>query len=267
MSAPRTNNQQASSSQRSSSQNSSVQAPNGVLRQQQQQVVRSGNNGEQQTVCPRCRSTLLVPPGAASFRCPCGAVFRQQPPAGARAAVPGSTGAPTHVHQQGRTLALVCGSCHNLALLPPGASSGLFMCACGAPLLVPPNAGTPLRVSQNGGILLPSGAAAALAGLGARSTGVSPLLLSQLPTFPYKTDGNPPKTAENEDGDEFSCRVCLGEYEEGEELRLLPCFHRFHKDCVDEWLARNKLCPLCNGAVDAMMSEQQSVFTGADGGS
>ena len=41
------------------------------------------------------------------------------------------------------------------------------------------------------------------------------------------------------------CMVCLTEYEEGDVLRTLPCFHSYHQPCIDEWLNRSKLCPLC----------------------
>ena len=39
--------------------------------------------------------------------------------------------------------------------------------------------------------------------------------------------------------------VCLCEYEQGDVLRTLPCFHSYHQACIDEWLNRSKLCPLC----------------------
>jgi|Transcript_98941 E3 ubiquitin-protein ligase RNF38/44 len=44
-----------------------------------------------------------------------------------------------------------------------------------------------------------------------------------------------------------SCSVCLSPYEDGAELRVLPCGHRFHADCIDRWLlAQSKTCPLCS---------------------
>ncbi|KAH9253325.1 hypothetical protein BASA81_008676 [Batrachochytrium salamandrivorans] len=47
-----------------------------------------------------------------------------------------------------------------------------------------------------------------------------------------------------ETGDD-ACAICLGDYETGEDLRELPCVHYFHTQCVDEWLGRNDVCPMC----------------------
>ena len=42
------------------------------------------------------------------------------------------------------------------------------------------------------------------------------------------------------------CSVCLEEYTMGEQLRLLPCKHTFHTDCILPWLTeRSPMCPLC----------------------
>eukprot|EP00271_Cylindrocystis_brebissonii_P021165 TRINITY_DN7420_c0_g2_i1.p1 TRINITY_DN7420_c0_g2~~TRINITY_DN7420_c0_g2_i1.p1 ORF type:complete len:1505 (+),score=293.49 TRINITY_DN7420_c0_g2_i1:76-4515(+) len=42
-----------------------------------------------------------------------------------------------------------------------------------------------------------------------------------------------------------SCVICIEEVVEGESLRSLPCDHRFHKKCIDTWLVRQALCPVC----------------------
>ncbi|VDN83220.1 unnamed protein product [Brugia pahangi] len=41
------------------------------------------------------------------------------------------------------------------------------------------------------------------------------------------------------------CSICLEEYKEGQELRVLFCGHEFHPKCVDPWLLSNRRCPLC----------------------
>jgi hypothetical protein len=41
------------------------------------------------------------------------------------------------------------------------------------------------------------------------------------------------------------CAVCHDDYVEGEELRVLPCQHKYHRDCIDKWLERSRTCPVC----------------------
>ena len=47
------------------------------------------------------------------------------------------------------------------------------------------------------------------------------------------------------DGIHDSCSVCLDEFKSGEVIRVLPCTHPFHRDCVDKWLYKKHTCPLC----------------------
>ncbi|CAH8388903.1 unnamed protein product [Eruca vesicaria subsp. sativa] len=45
--------------------------------------------------------------------------------------------------------------------------------------------------------------------------------------------------------EDAECCICLSAYEDGTELRELPCGHHFHCSCVDKWLYINATCPLC----------------------
>ncbi|CAI5709052.1 unnamed protein product [Hyaloperonospora brassicae] len=42
-----------------------------------------------------------------------------------------------------------------------------------------------------------------------------------------------------------SCTVCLSAFHVNSHVRILPCFHRFHLECIDPWLAEKPQCPLC----------------------
>ncbi|XP_039046730.1 E3 ubiquitin-protein ligase At1g63170-like isoform X2 [Hibiscus syriacus] len=45
--------------------------------------------------------------------------------------------------------------------------------------------------------------------------------------------------------DDAECCICLSAYDDGVELRELPCGHHFHCACIDKWLYINATCPLC----------------------
>lgn len=45
------------------------------------------------------------------------------------------------------------------------------------------------------------------------------------------------------------CCICLSAYEDGAELRQLPCGHHFHCACADKWLQINATCPLCKNSI------------------
>nr|CAG8475922.1 6290_t:CDS:2 [Entrophospora candida] len=42
------------------------------------------------------------------------------------------------------------------------------------------------------------------------------------------------------------CAICLEDFDDGDELRFLPCKHEYHAECIDPWLIeKSSLCPLC----------------------
>jgi hypothetical protein len=47
------------------------------------------------------------------------------------------------------------------------------------------------------------------------------------------------------DGMPQQCPICLENYQPGQQVRTIPCFHSFHKDCIDPWLLQRAVCPVC----------------------
>lgn len=41
------------------------------------------------------------------------------------------------------------------------------------------------------------------------------------------------------------CSICLAPFELGDELILLPCFHRYHRQCIFHWFDGKRTCPIC----------------------
>ncbi|XP_076125821.1 RING finger protein 215 isoform X1 [Alosa pseudoharengus] len=71
--------------------------------------------------------------------------------------------------------------------------------------------------------------------------------LSALKTRTYiqpKTWGDPSQPTETD-----NCAVCLEQFNNNQCLRVLPCMHEFHRDCVDPWLLLQQTCPLCKRSV------------------
>ena len=42
------------------------------------------------------------------------------------------------------------------------------------------------------------------------------------------------------------CVICLEEMKEGELLTIIYCSHIFHKYCIDLWIEKKRICPLCD---------------------
>lgn len=49
--------------------------------------------------------------------------------------------------------------------------------------------------------------------------------------------------------DSSTCPICINDMVEGDQARILPCKHFFHKNCVDEWLRVNASCPTCRASI------------------
>lgn len=54
-----------------------------------------------------------------------------------------------------------------------------------------------------------------------------------------------------------SCPICIEEYTKDEKVRLLPCGHVYHLECIDPWLTeKSSLCPLCKQDVVAALEKK-----------
>ncbi|KAK7309488.1 hypothetical protein RJT34_06250 [Clitoria ternatea] len=69
------------------------------------------------------------------------------------------------------------------------------------------------------------------------------------------------KTSAVDHGDEDgTCAVCLGDFEEGAELRRMPeCMHCFHMACIDMWLSCHSSCPVCRASATPSLEMLNSV--------
>lgn len=71
-----------------------------------------------------------------------------------------------------------------------------------------------------------------------QSTGASVNQINNLPQSTMQTDNF-----------EEACTICLEIPTIGDTIRHLPCLHKFHKECIDSWLVRKSLCPICKSSI------------------
>ncbi|MGH0147614.1 UNVERIFIED_CONTAM: hypothetical protein FKN15_013643 [Acipenser sinensis] len=64
-----------------------------------------------------------------------------------------------------------------------------------------------------------------------------------------KTRQYHPLGAQEQGGETENCAVCLEQFHKKQCLRVLPCLHEFHRDCVDPWLLLQQTCPLCKRSI------------------
>jgi len=74
-----------------------------------------------------------------------------------------------------------------------------------------------------------------------------PISSTTFSTSPPKGDKPSPTEAKAAPppSEEKSCCICLDDFQDGEDIRRLPCFHIFHQDEIDKWLREHNSCPIC----------------------
>ncbi|KAL8953919.1 MAG: hypothetical protein Q9222_000206 [Ikaeria aurantiellina] len=61
------------------------------------------------------------------------------------------------------------------------------------------------------------------------------------PSHPH-AESDPVANADNG----LACSVCTDDFSKGQDVRVLPCNHKFHPECIDPWLLNvSGTCPLC----------------------
>ena len=79
----------------------------------------------------------------------------------------------------------------------------------------------------------------------AGSTSMSRDDLDKLPCYDYRAN-------EERSSSPVDCAVCLENFKMGDKCRLLPtCKHSFHAQCVDAWLLKTPICPICRTSAES----------------
>ncbi|KAK7833210.1 E3 ubiquitin-protein ligase SIRP1-like [Quercus suber] len=53
------------------------------------------------------------------------------------------------------------------------------------------------------------------------------------------------------------CSIYLEQFEVGSEAREMPCKHKFHSACIQNWLRVRRSCPLCRFAMPLEEEEEE----------
>ena len=48
------------------------------------------------------------------------------------------------------------------------------------------------------------------------------------------------------------CTICYDDYKLGNAVKILPCDHHFHCECIDEWFNVKDSCPLCKKSINLL---------------
>ncbi|XP_010692430.1 RING-H2 finger protein ATL51 [Beta vulgaris subsp. vulgaris] len=85
-------------------------------------------------------------------------------------------------------------------------------------------------------------------------TGLDDAFIRQITVFKFKR--------EDKLIDGVECSICLNEFNEDENLRLMPnCEHAFHLPCIDTWLKSHSNCPLCRSSMNLVAPPLRSSST------
>lgn len=74
--------------------------------------------------------------------------------------------------------------------------------------------------------------------------------------------------SEGDDGAYTSCAICLSAYVSGDMLRVMPCLHRYHHECLAKWMWASHpsrlFCPLCRHDPRVVLSTEIAMVGGVE---
>lgn len=87
----------------------------------------------------------------------------------------------------------------------------------------------------------------------ASATGLKKSTLRKIPIIVYGSELG------SDMGPGSECPICLGEFVDGEKVRVLPkCNHGFHLRCIDTWLVSHTSCPNCRHSLVDIVSSSKA---------
>lgn len=99
----------------------------------------------------------------------------------------------------------------------------------------------------------------------AETNETTPNETTEVPVVEQESDRPKPTTTEPKtdiapDAGNFSCPICTDDFIKGQDLRVLPCYHQFHPECVDPWLVNvSGTCPLWYVYISHLMHNQSTL--------
>lgn len=73
----------------------------------------------------------------------------------------------------------------------------------------------------------------------------TPATTTAVPATPVRTEIATPRNVASQNDEHLGCSICTDDFAVGEDVRVLPCDHKFHPACVDPWLVNvSGTCPL-----------------------
>jgi len=65
------------------------------------------------------------------------------------------------------------------------------------------------------------------------------------------------------ENDPETCAVCIDDFKDGDKLRVLPCRHEYHVECIDLWLTtRKSFCPICKRCINDDDADENTPLLG-----